>query len=734
MSLRPRTLRRLSLVVLACAPVSALVVMPAAASGPLGGGVGPAAPLAAPDSGARVVAIAVDVSDRSVSKKGYDDTDGPAQRWDATVDAIEGWLLDESVSGDLSTRDLSLVVSNYSHDAQTSTWDADVSTRADVKAYVANLRTMPLAQARTYGDRDTFAHQVDAGLDAIAKGLKTLPATQQRACLIHDWDLDPTTPNEHGATGATEGTFQTTDGIGWFDATGHAFGDAADTVGDLTDRLSVLWTIGDYYAGEPDQESREQEQRDFFRYTYAGLTRGTAGTQAEYASHDQLTTDHGRLCFADPVDVQGLEVTQGTQDVRNSVKLVAGRETLARAYVREATGADPTPVTLSVDGTDGTGTALSGGALTVAGDDPATEPAPRVVDPLRARGKLQGRRSPSSFWVPEEWTTTDTTVALAVRASRPIASCASPLWRTVDGTCSTTALEFAEIEPVRLVILQAAWFDHATRIAPTDADSRELARRIERSLPFGELDVKIFEPTRRTTSSERRSPYALLEDLEALRAELQVAADSASTPDTIAARRYYRSLTQDYLAGVDPDRDIFMIHVRGASPDARAGGIANAVGTFGSRRGALAVVYDNDAADRDDATLARTTAAHEVGHVLGLSHPSESPSTALYVAGLTDGPCGEYAGRSFNDIGQAFADVGGKRLPVLGPLDEGLTARVWGIDTDLARRVFDGATDAATQELALRDPDETYALMSYCEPQRWTSAAEWDAALDQLRF
>ena len=128
---------------------------------------------------------------------------------------------------------------------------------------------------------------------------------------------------------------------------------------------------------------------------------------------------------------------------------------------------------------------------------------------------------------------------------------------------------------------------------------------------------------------------------------------------------------------------------------------------------------------------ARNTVVHEISHSLGVHHAVDNSlgesGGFLWWGKHKTGRCGESA--STDAPGHdPFITVSEGIRPGLGPIDDA-DDEVWGVDHRFARADESG--------LGLSDPEETWALMSYCNDgrgqERWSSAFEREEQIDGIR-
>ncbi|MCK1523384.1 MULTISPECIES: hypothetical protein [unclassified Bradyrhizobium] len=177
------------------------------------------------------------------------------------------------------------------------------------------------------------------------------------------------------------------------------------------------------------------------------------------------------------VEVQHIEITQGIQDHRNSVGLIAGKRTFVRIFVDYAAPATASGVrgTLELRRQAGAARSVDSiGGLTA------------VLDPAQ-NGKLDVKRRVADrslvFELPADWTVPgDLSLSLSsVKASDgAILDC---------GKCDLKEnLKFGQASPVRIELLGMRYVRNAKTHVPRDIDYRSIVSWIQRAYPASEFE------------------------------------------------------------------------------------------------------------------------------------------------------------------------------------------------------------------------------------------------------
>lgn len=183
-------------------------------------------------------------------------------------------------------------------------------------------------------------------------------------------------------------------------------------------------------------------------------------------------------CAQTPVDlaVTGVEVTQGIQDLANSVPLIADRRTFVRVYV--AAGSPVDGVTARLARTDGAGTSIE-----------------RPLWPGNPGGRITVKTSPDRkrladallFEIPPAWT-----AAGPLRLKVDVNPDRLPAESTYTNNTMTTTVTFQPTNPIKIELVKVKFFTEASTTGdtgcdrykePTDAALDEAESALRRELP-----------------------------------------------------------------------------------------------------------------------------------------------------------------------------------------------------------------------------------------------------------
>lgn len=650
-----------------------------------------------------------------------DGEDDGGERWLSFVDQLEDWLLDADVSGALGARRLQVIVAEAADIEGTTVGPVLVSTREETEAFIASLRDVdpvgPEARSRSPKGLGYSYAKPRLALDAIRAPLGSWSAAaaslpQSRLCLMMGENIDIYD-----------------NGFAMRDYSGVRGLDLTDTEmdvrlkqlqrDDLLHSASIFWTFQEDHAAYADRDPAEIEDLRLMQESGwdSLLEAGDRhAVQREYdGTLDTITDADAAPCFGDTVTVEALEVTQGLQSPDNQVTLIARRDTLARAYLTTGSpaGVDEVPVTLVARRN---GVELDGEPLYPAtGEDPLLGD-----DAFAGRTDITSREGTAPFLVPDEWVAQPGPLELEIRAGQPLV-CGEGMTRDAQtGGCVQEVMLAAATE-LNLAVLQvshqipvkgAGPKSRRQRVTPTEAGSRELARRVERALPLSRVNATIIAADAGVLPMYNGHP---------------------STSDLLAAYRKHRADPRrtpgdPALALALQNAHVVLIHATGASPD----------DTIGQAKGTSVALYDQGVTEIDSPGYNRMAVAHEIGHALGLAHAVTPYRRAA--GRYRAGPCGEILGtsnRTLTPLDHVFERIDGHLRPLLGPRT-GVPARavIHGLDTDLARLALDPATSSHENAvLATMPVDEVFALMSYCRTTprgAWTAKVEYDALLARL--
>lgn len=406
--------------------------------------------------------------------------------------------------------------------------------------------------------------------------------------------------------------------------------------------------------------------------------------------------------------ITALEVTQGIQDLQNSVPLVRGKPAWVRAHVRRAEGNYSPPVSAQlwriVNGK------YSGGP----------------IYPSNLGGKIAPSSSPSrsqlndSFYfpIPADWLNTPTLQIEVEVNPQLINSCANPLicvfrwWREVtetnynDNTLRSPVLTLQSVPTMRLALYNVVYSKKSGNTTnwykANGTQLFEIEDWVRRAYPIANLDSRRSETTLDEASIYRwvkddkgNNLYQLQADLVNQRLGLVRNIDQTFNPNFVQQMRYYGVVTDasgDFMRGL--------------------GGGYIASGPTGN-----AATSGWGWWDTDNTSYGDWYAGHEIGHTWNRGHPAE----AGYVSETKKG-----CGHNRVDFNYPYPDavIGGKNRLVplgLGGNTQWLVIppdRYYGFDIFLRGQVVYG-------------PDWT-DMMSYCNKQ-WISDYTYNAIRAQMQ-
>ena len=392
-------------------------------------------------------------------------------------------------------------------------------------------------------------------------------------------------------------------------------------------------------------------------------------------------------CFGDAVTLRALEVNQGAQDWHNSKTLLQARETVVRAFVETPAGAPDERVTGRLIGRRD-GVELPGSPLV------ATNTSGSVL----ARNDIEGRRGELdeslNFELPFLWTYPGGDIELEFDAGGAPVDCKEP---SDPGSPAGDCLVAPPFEtPTELSI--AFYGVDIDGDAPEWGDVSEQIARVQSALPVSTFNWS----TRQVDYDDPPSIDDVNHDLHRM-------------------REVERTSCGDSCGYV---RDIFYGLIDGG-PLGGLNGKANGIPSD------AATSVTNNLNDPTSTGYARNTVVHEISHSLGVHHAVDNDlgesGGFLWWGKHKSGRCGETA--STDAPGHdPFVTVAEGIRPGLGPIDDP-DDEVWGVDHRFARADENG--------LGLSDPEQTWALMSYCSDglgqRRWTSAFERDEQIEGIR-
>lgn len=384
-------------------------------------------------------------------------------------------------------------------------------------------------------------------------------------------------------------------------------------------------------------------------------------------------------CAADPLHLVALEVTQGIQDLDNSVPVVTGRDTLVRAYLASLDGENIRATARLRGFANGRELALS--PLT------ATNHWGVLVD----GNALSDRDDPTAtlnFELPLTWTD-----VAELELSLEYPGGLVCLDQSETNPLCTVTVSFDDALALDITYHAVSWEEDGQRVGRTVGDLQEQAARVYAQLPVG-YDYRQGATEGFITLNGR--PNNLSDVNEWLSATHRVF-------DAPAEQRWY---------GVLP----------GFSGNRQGGRAAGVVGSG----------WDADLVGELSMGHARNRVTHEVGHMLGLPHnvnAEHNGHEGILWWSMKHGWCNEVASSSAPDFPywRPGLDPDTNTSAALGPMAR-VRGEVWGTDLRFFGR---------NRALALSSPHETTSLMSYClaenqrSQHRWISAHDWERLLTE---
>lgn len=449
------------------------------------------------------------------------------------------------------------------------------------------------------------------------------------------------------------------------------------------------------------------------------------------------------------VTVEAIEVTQGVQDWNNSVRLVRGRPTVVRVFLEAASRNANNAVDVSANLTVSVVGSRGAQTLTATNEDGQVAVSSNVAS---RRWRLD---SSLNFVLPETWTNRTSTERLRLSlafgsgitttcgSSAATNSPADAQQISVSGTCSVDVSFVDVLEPsfafVPFVIVENDGTDHnrncinvaqnaskSTRYYVNDDDLYEKIGRIYSNMPFAQ----------NLTFSDS-SNYAI-------RGPFKIGSN-CKTEDLLNLLKGHRILEFNFVssiptfyAGVFPCGERWATTGAHGQADAEEG---VAIWTLRDKKGDSNQCFS---ADIDHALFSRNVAPHEIGHLLGLHHPTRDTlqvSDDSSIKGEFAGVCGETA-----EVKSAFSyfngvDIDGNGtikdgrdqrssvteeefwkisedefFATLGPIGDDVSERikVWGFDVRLFLQ-RNSIIEARRNTLIISDPSKVFSLMSYCD-------------------
>ena len=376
-------------------------------------------------------------------------------------------------------------------------------------------------------------------------------------------------------------------------------------------------------------------------------------------------------CANDAMRVRAVEVNQAIQDWDNSIPLVAAKPTVARAFVETPDGS-----TARVNGRlrgVRDGVELPGSPLTPLNGENGVEVDGLAMD---ERSDLDGTLN---FALPAAWTTGGVELTLelpggSICIDETGAEIGCGTWVWFD-------------EPAWEADMSYRWVTWPGGPEFDWAAMDEQHERLMAQLPTSGWRAGF------TTLELDDAPERDRDGLEDVNEALNTARELEDSPD---GNRWY-----GILHGV-----------------AETGGLAS---------GRVSSGWDDELTDEGDGGYGRNRVVHEVGHTLGMHHAVNADQNGYeefwgWIDTGKRGWCGEVADTDAPEWPH-WVDVGADRRAALGPVGQEQT-EVWGLDPRLV---------LSEPDLAVVEPQATFALMSYCNgvgQSRWIGAPDYEHLLE----
>lgn len=373
------------------------------------------------------------------------------------------------------------------------------------------------------------------------------------------------------------------------------------------------------------------------------------------------------------VEITGIEVTQGIQDLDNSVRLVERKRSVARVYVKRAPGFTSQPLTMYLYGIRSSCTMTGCGSGYLGSIIPSNAAGPLLVVPEAPRRKRIG--DSFYFTLPWEWTNTTELRLHAVlgRPGEPAPAC------NINAPYETVGFDIGTELHMKFVRMQYTYSGLQTATAN---DQNKAESYIKRLYPLSKLvatdmyfrDEKLMSHVLRLSDFCLDEPVDKRNECAGKHVRLLLGAMQVTGAlDVIGNADGAYAMIPQIPASLDPTGQYF---TRGACCTARiASGASNSP----------------------------STAAHEIGHMLGRQHPNEGADLCKHEG---------------NDPNYPYP------LSAIHPL--------FPYDPERGLAGFDIGDPLMNIGRRAIGPDAFYDLMGYCSFE-WISDYTWDGLYLALR-